>query len=173
LVDLVRSLSTTDLPTDPDVLRVVAPACQVELRAAELSVQFRALGIENLEFQVGKLRLMQLGRSSERIMRQIEPLELQLEELETAKPRRSRRPRPNGDGRRSANAGSRPANHCPSIFRRTTFSSSRNAMASPFAWTVAPAWPSSRKHQRRPGLCARPLPGDPASGRSTLARDAI
>lgn len=43
----------------------------------------KALEIEKLKFQLAKLRRMQFGRSSERISRQIEQLELRLEELET------------------------------------------------------------------------------------------
>jgi transposase len=77
------SLATADLPSDPEALRAFALACQAELKAAQLSVQLRALEIEKLKFQIAKLRRMQFGRSSERITRQIEQLELQLEELET------------------------------------------------------------------------------------------
>jgi transposase len=58
-------------------------ACQAELKAAELSVQLRTLEIEKLKFQIARLRRMQFGRSSERVTRQIEQLELRLEELET------------------------------------------------------------------------------------------
>jgi transposase len=77
------SLATADLPSDPEALRAFALACQAELKAAELSVQLRSLEIEKLKFQIAKLRRMQFGRSSERITRQIEQLELQLEDLET------------------------------------------------------------------------------------------
>src|SRR5919199_4154373 len=77
------SLATAELPTDPAALRAFALACQDELRAAELAVQSKTLEIEQLKFQIAKLRRMQFGRSSERISRQIEQLELQLEELET------------------------------------------------------------------------------------------
>src|SRR5215468_1780503 len=77
------SLSTADLPSDPEALRAFALACQAELKAAQLSVQIRTLEIEKLKFQIAKLRRMQFGRSSERITRQIAQLELQLEELET------------------------------------------------------------------------------------------
>jgi transposase len=78
------SLATADLPADPDALRAFAIACQGALKAAELAVQVKALEIEKLRFQIAKLRRMQFGRSSERITRQIEQLELRLEELETA-----------------------------------------------------------------------------------------
>jgi transposase len=59
-----------------------ALACQGELKAAELAVQYKALEIEKLKFQIAKLRRMQCGRSSERVDRQIAQLELRLEELE-------------------------------------------------------------------------------------------
>src|ERR1700758_725953 len=80
---VAMSLATVELPDDPDALRAFALACQAELKAAELSVQLRTLEVEKLKFQIAKLRRMQFGRSSERITRQIEQLELQLEELET------------------------------------------------------------------------------------------
>jgi transposase len=77
------SLATADLPDDIAALRAFALACQGELKAAQLAVQVKALEIEKLRFQIAKLRRMQFGRSSERITRQIEQLEFQLEELET------------------------------------------------------------------------------------------
>ena len=83
------SLASADLPSDPDALRAFALACQselaeatAELQAARLAVQLRTLEIEKLKFQIAKLRRMQFGRSSERVTRQIEQLELRLEELE-------------------------------------------------------------------------------------------
>jgi transposase len=76
------SLATAELPVDPDALRAFALACQGALKAAELAVQFKALEIEKLKFQIARLRRMQFGRSSERINRRIEQLELRLEELE-------------------------------------------------------------------------------------------
>ena len=48
-----------------------------------MAVQIKALEIEKLRFQIARLRRMQSGRSSERISRQIEQLELRLEELES------------------------------------------------------------------------------------------
>jgi transposase len=77
------SLATADLPIDPADLRAFALACQSELKVAEIAVQYKTLEIEKLKFQIAKLRRMQFGRSSERITRQIEQLELRLEELET------------------------------------------------------------------------------------------
>jgi TolA-binding protein len=79
---LGMSLATAELPTDPTELHAFALACQSELKVAELSVQYKALEIEKLKLQIAKLRRMQFGRSSERITRQIEQLELRLEELE-------------------------------------------------------------------------------------------
>jgi transposase len=85
------SLALADLPSDPDALRAFALACQnelatanAELHAAKLAVQLHTLEIEKLKFQIAKLRRMQFGRSSERVSRQIEQLELRLEELEAS-----------------------------------------------------------------------------------------
>jgi transposase len=78
------SLATAELPTDPSALRAFALACQDELRAAKAAVQIKALEIEKLRIQIAKLRRMQFGHSSERLTRQIEQLELRLEELEAA-----------------------------------------------------------------------------------------
>src|SRR5271166_4303672 len=83
LIDSDMSLATAELPTDLISLRAFALACQGELKAAELAVQYKALEIEKLKFQIAKLRRMQFGRSSERINRQIAQLELRLEELES------------------------------------------------------------------------------------------
>jgi transposase len=80
---LGMSLATAELPSDPAELHAFALACQSELKVAELSVQYKALEIEKLKLQIAKLRRMQFGRSSERITRQIEQLELRLEELES------------------------------------------------------------------------------------------
>src|ERR1700756_1677848 len=84
------SLASADLPSDPDALRAFALACQSELAAAtaelqagKLAIQLGALEIEKLKFQIAKLRRMQFGRSSERLTRHIEQLELRLEELES------------------------------------------------------------------------------------------
>jgi hypothetical protein len=68
------SLATVDLPSDPQALRAFALACQAELKAAQLSVQLRSLEIEKLKFEIA--RRLQFGRSSERITRRIEQLEL-------------------------------------------------------------------------------------------------
>ena len=79
------SLASADLPSDPDALRAFALACQselaattAELQAAKLAVQLRTLEIEKLKLQIAKLRRMQFGRSSERLARHIEQLELRL-----------------------------------------------------------------------------------------------
>jgi hypothetical protein len=62
------SLAMADPPTDPAVLHAFALACQAELKRAEMAVQLQALEIETLKFQLAKLRRMQFGRSSERII---------------------------------------------------------------------------------------------------------
>jgi transposase/FtsZ-binding cell division protein ZapB len=84
-------------PLRPDELRAFAQALQAqhaataaelagtvaELRAAKATIQLTALEIEKLKVQLARLRRMQFGQSSERLTREIEQLELRLEELET------------------------------------------------------------------------------------------
>src|ERR1700733_963722 len=101
------SLATAELPTDPAELHAFALACQSELKVAELSVQYKALEIEKLKLQIAKLRRMQFGRSSERISREIEQLELRLEELET------------GEAEAAAKAEADTAEPTPPIRERT------------------------------------------------------
>jgi transposase len=81
------------LPTDIVALHeiILAQAAEAEARAAELAAAkagllAKALEVEQLKLQIARLRRLQFGRSSEKIERTIEQLELRLEELETAAP---------------------------------------------------------------------------------------
>ena len=56
----------------------------VELAAAKAGLIVNALEIEKLKVQIARLRRVQYGSSSERIKRELEQLELKLEDLETA-----------------------------------------------------------------------------------------
>lgn len=108
------SLAHADLPVDPEALRAFALACQAELKAAEASVQLRTLEIEKLKLQIAKLRRMQFGRSSERVTRRIEQLELQLEELETDEAVRVEETAPQPSDRRQARPKRQPLpDHLP------------------------------------------------------------
>ena len=69
----------TDLPDDVDALRDLV----VSLRA---TVRHHQALIDKLKLQLARLRRMQFGRSSEKIAREIEQLELLIEELETPTP---------------------------------------------------------------------------------------
>src|SRR4051812_1418159 len=59
------SLARAELPTDPTALRAFALACQDELRAAELAVQYKTLEIEKLKFQIAKLRWLERRRGDQ------------------------------------------------------------------------------------------------------------
>lgn len=77
-----------DLPDTPDALRQLV----IEQRHA---LRQRDGIIEHLKAQLARLRRQQFGRSSEKIDREIEQLELQLEDLEeSASARQPLRPRP-------------------------------------------------------------------------------
>ena len=81
------------LPTDVATLhRIIATqaaereAREGELAAAKAGLLAKTLEIEKLKLQLARLRRAQFGRSSEKIAREIEQLELMLEDLEAQAP---------------------------------------------------------------------------------------
>lgn len=66
-----------DLPDDIDELKR-------RVLAAEASLVVKTLEAEKLKLELARLKRMQFGQSSERIEREIEQLELRLEEIETS-----------------------------------------------------------------------------------------
>lgn len=98
---------TDPLPTDTETLRAsiaaqavelaaerrCREASEIELAAAKAGLMVKVLEVEKLKIQLARLRRMQFGRSSEKIDREIDQLELALEDLEAAEPLRvCRRP---------------------------------------------------------------------------------
>src|SRR5678816_1660287 len=83
-------MSVNDLPADVATLqrmliaeREARAAQAAELAAAQAGLVSKTLEIEKLKVQIARLRRQQFGRSSEKIDRIIEQLELMLDELET------------------------------------------------------------------------------------------
>ena len=83
------SLASAPLPTDPDALRVFAAGLQAELARKDVEIAANAaeihaktLHIEKLKMQLAVLRRARFGRSSEKLDRDIEQLELLIGELE-------------------------------------------------------------------------------------------
>jgi transposase len=83
------SLASTPLPTDPEELRLFAAGLQAELARKEIEIAASAaeihaktLHIEKLKMQLSVLRRARFGRSSEKLDRDIEQLELLIGELE-------------------------------------------------------------------------------------------
>lgn len=83
------SLATCALPSDPAALRGLAVALQAELARKEIEIAANAaelhaktLHIEKLKMQLAALRRARFGRSSEKLDRDIEQLELLIGELE-------------------------------------------------------------------------------------------
>ena len=83
------SLASAPLPTDPDALRMFAAGLQAELARKEIEIAANAaeiyaktLHIEKLKMQLAVLRRARFGRSSEKLDRDIEQLELLIGELE-------------------------------------------------------------------------------------------
>ena len=80
------SQATPELSRDIDSPHAVITAQAAELAAARKGLKAKALEIEKLKIQLARLRRMKFGRSSEKIEREIEQLELLLEDLETSSP---------------------------------------------------------------------------------------
>lgn len=83
------SLASAPLPADPDALREFAAGLQAELARKDIEIAANAaelhaktLHIEKLKMQLAVLRRARFGRSSERLDRDIEQLELLIGELE-------------------------------------------------------------------------------------------
>jgi transposase len=86
----IRAMPVDDLSEDVATLRrmLIAErearaAQEIELGAAKAGLVSKTLEIEKLKVQLARLRRQQFGRSSEKIDRIIERLELMLDELET------------------------------------------------------------------------------------------
>lgn len=69
-------------PDDPETLHRIIADLSGRLAVAEAGLVAKALEIETLKVQLARLRHQQFGRSSEKLTRQIEQLELGLEDLE-------------------------------------------------------------------------------------------
>ena len=83
------SLASEPLPTDPHELRLFAAGLQAELARKEIEIAAnaaeiyaKALHIEKLKAQLAVLRRARFGRSSEKLDRDIEQLELLIGDLE-------------------------------------------------------------------------------------------
>jgi transposase len=71
-----------DLPDDIEALRTLVRQQQATIAAQDADLRARDLLIERMRLQLARLRRMQFGTSSERLQREIEQLELALEEVE-------------------------------------------------------------------------------------------
>src|SRR6516165_12352212 len=83
------SLATLPLPDDPTALRIFAADLQAELARKDIEIAANAaeihaktLHIEQLKMQLAVLRRARFGRSSEKLDREIEQLELLIGNLE-------------------------------------------------------------------------------------------
>jgi len=82
-----------DLPEDIEALKALLLAAREELDAKNAELCSHAAEIERLKLLVAKLQRLQFGRRSEKLDREIEQLQLRLEELQVlSQPAPSRRP---------------------------------------------------------------------------------
>jgi len=81
VIDKTMSRAATDLPDDPDELRRFAVALAAEVHA-------KTLLIEKLKMQLAVLRRARFGRSSEKLDREIDQLELLIGDIEESEAQR-------------------------------------------------------------------------------------
>ncbi len=76
--------SMPELPSDIEDLKRLVVLRTAERDAAKAGLISKTLEAEKLKIQIARLRRMSFGASSERVRRELEQLELKLEEIETA-----------------------------------------------------------------------------------------
>jgi transposase len=76
--------SVSQLPSDIEELKRLVVLRTAERDAAKAGLISKTLEAEKLKIQIARLRRMSFGASSERVSRELEQLELRLEEIETA-----------------------------------------------------------------------------------------
>ena len=72
------------LPNDIEELKRLVALRTTERDAAKAGLLLKTLEAEKLKTQIARLKRMSFGASSERVRRELEQLELKLEEIETA-----------------------------------------------------------------------------------------
>ena len=77
------TLAPETLPNDVAVLHAIIVKQAAELEDAKNQLKARDIVIEQLQLNLDKLKRSQFGRSSEKVQRQIDQLELALEDLQT------------------------------------------------------------------------------------------
>ena len=82
MIQRIMSLVTAKLPENIDELRVFAASLQVEAQIYKDELYAKTLHIEKLKAQLAVLRRARFGRSSEKLDREIEQIELALGDLE-------------------------------------------------------------------------------------------
>lgn len=75
--------NASDLPDDIETLKALIVMRDAELVAAKAGLVVKTLEAEKLKLELARLKRMTFGQSSERLARDIEQLELRLEEIET------------------------------------------------------------------------------------------
>ncbi|MGP3659727.1 IS66 family transposase [Burkholderia gladioli] len=99
--------TSTALPDDIDALKALLRERDAQVAELRQQLSSRSLEIEHLKLTIAKLRRMQFGRKSEKLDRQIEQLELRLEDLQAdegaadvAAAPKAKRPRREGPSRK-------------------------------------------------------------------------
>src|SRR5579859_3792544 len=82
MLSKAMSLAQAEIPSDPAAFHAFAKALQTEIALRDAELYAKTLLIEKIKAQLAALRRARYGRSSEKLDRDIEQLELMLGDLE-------------------------------------------------------------------------------------------
>ena len=84
VIPIHMSDAATELSNDPAVLKAMIAALQAENQKMSASLRAHDLLVQALRVRIAKLQKQKFGPSSEKIEREIDQLQLALEDLEVA-----------------------------------------------------------------------------------------
>jgi len=84
VVDMIMSNTPADLPSDPAALKAMIASLQAENDRISATLRAHDLLIQALRVRIARLQKQAFGARSEKIEREIEQLELALEDLQVA-----------------------------------------------------------------------------------------
>lgn len=131
------SKSAENLPDDPAVLKAMIAALQAENDKISATLRAHDQLVQALRLRIAKLQKQVFGKSSEKIEREIEQLELALEDLLVAVAESDDAPIDEGQDEPAADEPSAPASRRPQVSRRRPCGNAASLIPARVAPTVA------------------------------------
>jgi len=126
-----------NLPNDPAVLKAMIAALQAENAKMAVTLRVHDQLVQTLRLRIAKLQKLAFGKSSEKIEREIEQLELALEDLLVAVAEEDDAPIDEGQSEPSPEKPSAPVCAVARVSRMQRCASAVSLILAPAALTVA------------------------------------